>query len=89
MRLCFDLDETLTIKKGPDYTIDSEPDIEAIILLNQLYDQGHTIIIHTARKMGTSNNNKIKYYLNICKYSNIKKPPRRERRERHEDHCRT
>lgn len=57
MRICVDLDDTLTVKCGLDYTIDSLGDEEMIELINKLHDQGHTIIIHTARKMLSSDNN--------------------------------
>lgn len=53
MRYVFDLDNTLcnTIKKEDgnwDYK-NSEPFIERINLLNKLFDEGHYIIIETAR----------------------------------------
>jgi capsule biosynthesis phosphatase len=57
MRLCFDIDETLTIKQGPDYTIDSLPDYAMIDLVNQFYDRGDEIVLYTARKMGTNQHN--------------------------------
>lgn len=57
MRICVDIDETLTIKKGPDYTKDSLPDKPMIKLVNQLYAQGHDIILYTARKMESSGHN--------------------------------
>ena len=56
-RIVFDLDETLTVKSGLDYTIDSLPDYEMIELVNELYDSGCEIVIHTARKMESSNHN--------------------------------
>jgi capsule biosynthesis phosphatase len=55
MRLCFDLDETLCHGEG-DY-IDSKPDVEAIQLLRKLSEDGHTIIVYTARGMGSSKGN--------------------------------
>jgi capsule biosynthesis phosphatase len=57
MRIVFDIDETLTIKQGPDYTIDSLPDKEMIEIVNQLYDSGNTIVLYTARKMESSGHN--------------------------------
>jgi capsule biosynthesis phosphatase len=58
MRVCFDLDNTLvTYPTIPnDYT--SVKPIDAMIrLVKQLHSDGHTIIIHTARRMKTHNNN--------------------------------
>lgn len=57
MRICFDIDETLTIKAGEDYTIDSLPDEIMISLVNALYDKGHNIVLYTARKMQSNGHN--------------------------------
>ena len=48
MIYCFDLDNTLCETKGGDYQ-KARPFISRIKLVNLLYDQGHTIIIETAR----------------------------------------
>lgn len=45
---CFDLDLTLCVTEGTDYP-SSEPLPERIRRVNALYDEGHQIIIHTAR----------------------------------------
>ena len=57
-RFCFDLDGTLcyTKKKDEEY-IDVKPIPGAIETLQQLKEQGHYIIIMTARNMLTYNNN--------------------------------
>lgn len=45
---CFDLDGTLCSQTGGKYD-NAIPFINAIKAVNKLYDQGHTIIIDTAR----------------------------------------
>lgn len=57
-RFCFDLDNTLvTYPVIPnDYTT-VNPIVKNIKLLKYLHKLGHTIIIHTARKMKTANHN--------------------------------
>ena len=65
-RFCFDLDNTLVtfpIKKG-DYTT-CKPIKENIDFLNYLFNEGHYIIINTARKMRTFDNNIAKVKENI------------------------
>lgn len=47
-RYCFDLDETLCITQGTDYTL-STPMNDRITVVNKLYDNGGYIIIFTAR----------------------------------------
>tara|TARA_B100001175_G_C19179112_1_gene481234 strand:+ start:105 stop:431 length:327 start_codon:yes stop_codon:yes gene_type:complete len=51
MRLCFDLDGTLCTNTYGDYE-NAEPIISAIKKVNKLYDEGHYIMIFTARYMG-------------------------------------
>lgn len=66
MTYVFDLDNTLCKTNNSDY-LNSTPIIERIKKINKLFDDGNKIIIHTARGMGSSNNNQIeainKYYL--------------------------
>ena len=45
---CFDLDNTLCFSIGDDYER-STPYQDRIDAVNRLYDQGHTVIIFTAR----------------------------------------
>lgn len=52
----FDIDNTLCITNGSDYE-NSSPIQERINKVNKLYDEGHTILLQTARGMGRSNNN--------------------------------
>lgn len=52
MRICFDLDNTLCV--GWPYDI-AKPVPGAAALLKRLKKKGHTVIIQTARGMGTAN----------------------------------
>ena len=54
--LCFDLDNTICVTKGKQYS-QSKPIKKAIILINKLYSEGHQIKIFTARYMGRNNEN--------------------------------
>ena len=45
---CFDIDGTLAITHGTDYTR-CEPQLDMIAIVNRLYDNGHTIKLFTAR----------------------------------------
>ena len=56
MTYVFDIDNTLCITNGSDYE-NSSPIQERINKVNKLYDEGHTILLQTARGMGRSNNN--------------------------------
>jgi histidinol phosphatase-like enzyme len=49
MIYCFDLDGTLCTQTSSGKYEDAEPYRNAIRAVNQLYDQGHKIIIDTAR----------------------------------------
>ena len=58
LRICFDLDNTLvTYPENPDDYSTVKPIHKNISLLNNLKDAGHEIIIYTARRMTTHNNN--------------------------------
>ena len=48
MRICFDLDETLCTGKPYE---EAEPILSSIEILNRLKEDGHIIIIYTARGM--------------------------------------
>ena len=52
MRYCFDIDGVICFTEGTDYH-SAVPNREAIERINALYDQGHTIVLQTARGMGT------------------------------------
>ena len=58
MRVCFDLDNTLVtypVVPGDYSTVKPIP--QMIALARQLHEEGHTIIIHTARRMTTHKHN--------------------------------
>lgn len=55
-RLVFDLDGTLTLLNGGDYST-AEPNSEVIEKLKSYKNEGYEIIINTARNMRTHENN--------------------------------
>lgn len=55
MTYVFDIDGTICSKTDGDYT-QAQPLPERIEKVNRLYDEGHTVILLTARGMGRSNN---------------------------------
>ena len=57
MTYVFDIDGTLCTKAVDFDYEESKPIEERIEAVNCLYDQGHTIIMQTARGMGRNNNN--------------------------------
>ena len=61
MVYCFDLDGTLCNTDGNNYK-DSTPKKERIEIVNTLYDQGHTILIDTARGCVSGKNYFFLYY---------------------------
>ena len=68
LRICFDLDNTLvTYPKIKDDYNSVEPIQKNINFLNYLKKFGHTIIIHTARRMKTHNGNQGKLLADIGK----------------------
>lgn len=52
---CFDLDGTLCSKTDGKYN-EAEPFVDRIAIVNKLYDEGHKIIIETARGSSTKKN---------------------------------
>jgi len=56
MKYCFDLDNTLCVTNGNDYST-CIPVVPRINHVNNLYNAGHEIIIYTARGMGTFKGN--------------------------------
>jgi len=55
MTYIFDIDGTICLNENSDYE-NSTPLHGRIDKVNQLYDEGHTIIFQTARGMGRSGN---------------------------------
>ena len=56
MKYVFDLDGTLCSLTNGDYA-SATPYLNRIALVNKLYDEGHQIVISTARGMGRYENN--------------------------------
>lgn len=56
-RYVFDLDGTLCNNTFGDYE-SAVPQLERIEIVNMLFNEGHHIVICTARGMGSSNNNR-------------------------------
>lgn len=68
LKLIFDLDETLCTKKDINETYADVKPIPAMIkLVNELHDEGHIIIIETARNMVTQQNDIGKVIKNVGK----------------------
>jgi capsule biosynthesis phosphatase len=66
LTIIYDLDGTLCETKRKDQSYaDVEPILPMIQQLNEFYDQGHEIMIHTARNMVTQNNNVAKVIQNV------------------------
>lgn len=66
LTLVFDLDETLCTKKLPHESyLDVQPIEDMVQLVNSLHNEGHTIIIETARNMVTQNNFEAKVIKNV------------------------
>lgn len=58
LRICFDLDGVICYVKDEHSSYeDCKPNSGVIAVMKQLHDAGHTIIIHTARGMGSSGQN--------------------------------
>ncbi|MDC1315992.1 phosphoheptose isomerase [Alphaproteobacteria bacterium] len=64
MKYCFDLDNTLCTTIDGNYK-ESQPKELAIKKVNDLFNNGHTIIIFTARYMGRMDGNISKVYEGI------------------------
>jgi len=56
LKYVFDIDGTICTTSGSDYE-NSQPIKERIQEINDLYDNGHTIVFHTARGMGRTDDN--------------------------------
>lgn len=56
MSICIDIDNTICATKKNFY-LHSKPIKSKIYFLNKLYDNGHKIILYTARFMGRNKNN--------------------------------
>lgn len=63
LRICFDLDDTILDSNGAYYT--AQPKKGVVEFMHELKEQGHTLIIHTARKMATYSGNTGKALVSI------------------------
>lgn len=61
MIYCFDIDGTICETINADYK-NAKPNKKVIRKVNKLYDSGHTILIYTARGMGTLKGDVAKVY---------------------------
>ena len=59
--ICVDIDGCLCSQTAGNYA-DAQPIEEAIKVVNELYDEGHKIILHTARFMNRHNGDVQKVY---------------------------
>ena len=66
----FDIDGTLCTLTDGEYD-KAEPLQERISKLNNLYDEGHTVILHTARGMGRNNNDTVKAILEFYDFTKL------------------
>ena len=57
--ICFDLDGVICRQTEGDYH-NASPNKEAIMLINDLYDNGNRVVIYTSRFMGRNNSDVIK-----------------------------
>lgn len=53
MKLCFDIDNTITAWDNDRDYENFRPDTEMVSMINKLYDEGHEITLYTARGMGS------------------------------------
>jgi len=68
MTYVFDIDGTLCSLTNGDYKM-AEPFEERIQEVNKLYNDGHTIILNTARGMGRNNNDMVKAILEFYDFT--------------------
>jgi uncharacterized protein YheU (UPF0270 family) len=54
----FDIDNTLVLTEGNDY-INSKPILNRIYDVNRLFEEGHTIILFTARGSASGKDTKV------------------------------
>lgn len=61
MKYVFDIDGTICNNTNGNY-YDAKPYLQRIKKINELFGEGNIIIFHTARGMGSSNNNIFEAY---------------------------
>ena len=68
MTYVFDIDGTICTNSSGDYDY-AEPLQDHINIVNKLYDEGHTIVLQTARGMGRTHNNQLSAYILFYNYT--------------------
>tara|TARA_B100000035_G_scaffold315222_2_gene334535 strand:- start:3452 stop:3778 length:327 start_codon:yes stop_codon:yes gene_type:complete len=61
LKYIFDIDGTICVTTDSNYQ-ESQPIKDRIKQVNDLYDSGHTIVFHTARGMGRTDDNILQAY---------------------------
>ena len=70
MTYVFDIDGTIcTNTGGKKNYVDAEPFLDRIKIINNLYEEGNTILFLTARGMGKNNNNVIDAYTQFYEFT--------------------
>ena len=73
MKLAFDIDNTIVLfDNNRDYA-NFKPDTEMVSMINKLYDDGHTIVLYTARGMTSCGPNKISIEIVLPLIENLEK----------------
>lgn len=60
MKLCIDIDNTITVWSDSRDYVNFKPDTEMVSIINKLYDEGHEITLYTARGMKSVGPDRIK-----------------------------
>jgi len=74
--IAFDLDDVICFRPseyehlGPEKYLHCKPYVEMIELINSLYDDGHKIIIYTARGMSQFSGNIVEIYSKLYNQTN-------------------
>ena len=68
MTYVFDIDGTICSNSNGNYDL-AEPIESRIRMVNSLYDEGHTIVLQTARGMGRTSNNQTAAYVLFYQYT--------------------
>lgn len=64
-KICFDIDNVICRTNSKNEYLKSKPSLRNINLINQVYDNGYSVILYTARGMGRYDGNLKKIKKNI------------------------
>jgi capsule biosynthesis phosphatase len=64
-KICFDIDNVICRTNSKNEYLKSKPNLKNIKLINQVYNNGYSVILYTARGMGRYNGNLNKIKKNI------------------------